>query len=114
MILTLKEIGPDRHIHKFEHADGTKENVKVTKAVWNLKSTPTLEGAVWISSCIKIGFKTPLRILPKDCYATQLNGHHWVKLDGCRMIKVKPGAIVDGVMSDERADKIRAKYGSNQ
>ena len=111
--MRLKEvsIGENRYIHKFKRANGTIVEVLALKDSYdNLAIVqPTLPDYTWISSSIRIGFGNTAGPLDDGKYATQVNGYHWVKLEGYKMKKISPEYIVKSVLSPEGELEVMAE-----
>lgn len=55
---------------------------------------------------INIKFDTPSGDLSDNQYATQANGHHWVKIPGYKVIKIDPILVSKGKVTSDGITKI--------
>ena len=100
--LTKVGIGPFKYLSTFK-VDGQLTTQEV--AVVELNETNT--DPTWVSSSKCISFATPTGNLSDNQYATQANGHHWVKIPGYTTCKISPEFISKGTLSQAGIDYIK-------
>lgn len=78
--------------------DGVK--TEITEEQYN---SPMSEGEV---RSVNIAFDTPTGELTDGQYATQVNGCHWVKLPGYKVIKIDADMVSNNVITIDGINKI--------
>src|SRR3972149_6823457 len=66
-----------------------------------------LDDPTVVATCTKISFATPSGNLSDNEYATQANGHHWVKIQGYTTCKIPPEFINKNILSQTGIDYIK-------
>ncbi len=106
--LTKVEIGQPRYIVQ---QDGVPTEVSAEVfMVVDLEGKTVYNYDTWSK---KIGFATPSKELSNNQYATQVNGHYWVKIQGWTMCKIPPEYISKGILSQAGIDYIKIWSGED-